>query len=196
MSDASSSPESAPPPNTPPDNPRDKPPAVRLGPNHWDLYILVAGIATGLMLGPFVLGRISPGRYERLFKGGVDEQAAHDTFVQETTEVIKLTELKLRASGVTADAIPGQIQEVIDEREAENAQLMQAVQDARDKTHRTLAVISTCLLGLLVLVMIVEPLFDTIATEAVLARRRRLAHARYVVAALWIAVALARFEWL
>ena len=196
MSDAPSNPDSTPPPSAPPEKPHDKPVVLRLGPNHWDLYILVAGVAIGLMLGPFVLGRISPGRYDRLFVGGVDEQAAHDAFVDETTELIKVTGIKLRASGVTPDAIPGQIQEVVDEREIKNTKLMHAVEDARDKTRLTWAVVSTCLLGLLVLLMIVEPLFDTTATTAVMARRRLLAHARYVVAAIWIAVALARFDWL
>lgn len=64
-------------------------------PEPWHLYLLVAGVLAGVLLGPGVLGRAAPGVYDRWFVGGQDAALAVRSLQQKQAELA----VQMRATG-------------------------------------------------------------------------------------------------
>ena len=163
-------------------------PPLRLAPDHWDLYILVAGVALGLLVSPWVLGRISPVRHDRLFLGGVQEAAERQAYIDDTETIIR----RMHATGEDEPAIRARF----DERRERYMELDAALTQARERHARVLNIVTYAALALVILLMIAEALITTEATPRALAVRRWLGRARYVAMSAWIVLALGRSDFL
>lgn len=146
-----------------------------LMPNHRDLYVLAAGLLLGLLLGPAVLGRVSPETYNHYFADyqvAADKLAMHDAHVN---EILK----KLVAADVTSVAMD----ELVQTRSAEREPLEAAVERARLSQGRLLAAM---------LAVLVFMIFETLPEATAILLRSRLAAARYALMALTLALLLAQ----
>jgi len=160
---------------------------LHMGPNHWDLYILVGGIALGLLLSPWVLGRVSPVRHDRLFYGGVQQTAERDAFVDDTKAIIQ----QMHVTGADAAAIS----EKVDERREAFESLDKAMNDAIERHATVLNIIAMALLGLVVLVTIAETLVDHRVSLRTVAIRRWLGRGRTIALSLWLVLMIGRMNW-
>jgi hypothetical protein len=158
-------------------NPTPVPENILLpGPDHRDLYLVIAGILLGVLLGPAVLGRVSPATYDKLFVGAAaiqEERQALDTQLQRDIQ-------RLAATGVSETAI----QEKIQAAQAKQGEFQKQIEQAREGRAGRAAGIVVVLL----IVMILETLVD----PRNLWLRARLATARYGLIAIWLALLLAQ----
>lgn len=152
------------------------------------LYLIVAGILLGVLLGPAVLGRLAPSVYQRAFVGGA-EQAAR--LAEEQAKTQQQLEA-LEATGVTEAAIPEQLlardqQLAVLKAELEQARRLRLAELVGGLSALTLAVIAVMLIESLISP---DPAPDK--PTPVPPALGRLITARYALAALWIALALAQ----
>lgn len=164
----------------PDQSPDDVPQVPRVGPDHRDLYLIVVGIVLGVLLGPAVMGRVSPATYNKLFRGGVSEQLAIQKYDSEQEKLRERLSNSGATEGVALEEFNARPR---DERIVLLANLQKAQQAHRSgMMGRNVAII----LALLAL-MLVETLVD----PSQLAIRGRLATARYALLAIWLALMLA-----
>lgn len=146
------------------------------GPNHRDLYLIIAGIVVGLLLGPGVLGKLAPTAYDRLFVGAAAiEKEQREIEAQLTRQIEGI---------VAAGASEAAVQEKLKEADRRQAVLRQELENARQQRVGWSA---GTVLAILI-VMIIETLID----PRNLSLRARLATARYGLIALWLALLLAQ----
>lgn len=150
------------------------------GPDYRDLYILVAAIALGLLLGPGVLGRLAPATYDRWFIGG---QVAQQALTQKERE-FESGRQALAMTGASSNALVEYEQNLRPQLAVMQAGLQQA---RADHATRLGGVLASLVLAL-ALVMVGESLVDPGADRV----RARLTSGRYIILGLWIALALAR----
>ena len=149
---------------------------------------MVAGIVLGVLLGPAVLGRAAPDVYRDVFVGGGE-------YLRQLAEENEKTQLQLEAlqdTGVTGEAIP----EHVLGREQELVVLKAQLDAAQRQRMGELAGWTTALMLAVIAVMMVESLVGPEVRAGVAAKVPpavgRLVTARYALAALWIAIVLAR----
>lgn len=135
-------------------------------PNHRDLYLLIAGVVVGILVGPAILGRVASDTYQRLFVGQAPD-------LQAQVELIE----RLRATGVTETAVNEQLDK-----------LRRNTADAQREHLARLQGLTTAVVLVLAALMMVEPLVQPEAVQA----RAGLATARYALIAVWLALILAR----
>lgn len=148
--------------------------ASRGTPNHLDLYLIIIGVAAGISLGPYVLGRVSSRTYDRIFVVG-------------TTGLQQLSQLDDHAldrrshfpEGITEIAI----QEYLDK---EHAGRQERRLDMRATHFDRLRSILTTLVLAIMAIMILETLVTPGAVPS------RLTAARYALIAVWLAIVLAQ----
>ena len=158
------------------------------------LYLLIAGIVLGVLLGPAVLGRLAPAVYEDAFVGGAE-------LAQQIGEQIAATEAQIRTldgTGVTPTAITEQL----GQQDIQLIQLRAQLQQAQRDHLTTLAGWTTSLMLAVIAVMMIESLIspvppDTSNTQTqgrlvVSPAMGRLVAARYALCAVWIAIMLAQ----
>jgi hypothetical protein len=153
---------------------------VRVGPDHRDLYLIIIGIVLGVLLGPAVLGRVSPQMYGKMFRGGMPEQRAVEQYEQdlETT----------RARIIESDATEGVALEEFNARPREDQiRLVAELQKARQDFRQVLVGRNVAIVLAVLALMLVETLLD----PSQLGLRSRLATARYALLAVWLALMLA-----
>ncbi len=170
------------------DMPTDRPAVVSPFPDVGGVYLLVAGIVLGVLLGPAVFGRLAPSVYEEVFLGGgpiaqqlADEQAETDRQLQ-----------LLEQTGVTEVALTEQLAG----REQAMVLLRAQLEEARRQRLGELKGLAGALMLALIGIMLIESLLgpDLSAKGPVRVNPAlgRLITARYALAALWIALVLAR----
>lgn len=158
--------------------------------SHRDLYLLVAGVVLGILIGPAVLGRAAPQWYDRVFVGGGEVAAELEAAEAALSEELR----RLEASGVSGVAL----------REHENQAMQQMlplhVREAAQRAQREGELMGwmTALIVATLIVMVLESLISprpmtggsprAVVTPAV----GRLITVRYALLAVWIILALAR----
>ena len=147
------------------------------GPDHRELYLLIAGVVAGILLGPAVLGRLAPAAHDSLFPS-VD-QAQRQLAQLETS--LASSRLQLRQTGATDAAIAELEERLLPRRNAPQAELELALR-SRGR--------STALLVAIAVTMILEAVIGSRRRVS----RRRLARARYALIAVWSALMLAQPE--
>lgn len=152
---------------------------VRL--NHRDLYMLIAGLVLGLLLGPAVLGRLAPETYQRHFgtiENAIIKLTVHDVSRQQVRQ-------QIQSAGVDPDSpMASSALGDFERRHAvDRLPYVQAVRQARLNQGRLIAVIIA-----VVVMMIIETLPDARSTTL----RSRLATARYALVALTLALLMAQ----
>lgn len=152
-----------------------------------DLYLIVIGLALGVMLGPGVLGRVAPAWYDRLFVGDASLQTAQEaveTFNKKSEETASLRS-RLRDSGVTPDAIrefENRNQPVLD---ALRQGVDRAFKDREQRQERLRGAVTGLVLAVAGLMVL-----EVLAGET--ERARRIAWGRYAVMGLWVMVVAAQ----
>lgn len=144
------------------------------GPGHRDLYLLVAGVVAGVLLGPGVFGRLAPEAYDEVFPPSI--QTVGLQLVELEKKLAANREL-LRQIGATDAAIS--------DLEAQRPEKRTELEARFDRASRS-AGRTTSLLVALVVTMILEA---AIGAHRV---RRRLTQARYALLAIWVALILAQ----
>ena len=142
--------------------------------------MLIAGIVLGVVLGPAVLGRISPPAYTALFGG-----RAHAQNIATREEQMRRQLKSLVETGATVEA-------QTNHQEALNL-LRKALKQKQD--HRA-AGLATALVLALIATMVIEclvsPQLRAAGSAVVSPAIGRLSTIRYALVALWITVVLAR----
>lgn len=135
-----------------------------------NLIVLVSGVLLGVALGPWVLGRIQPDTYARLFP---DRAAAQQALIE-----FEAGALHLRTSLESTGATPVAVQEFDAQQQPLRLSLHQQLTNARRAGYR-LHALMLALLGVM-------------AVEFALGAHPGLATARAALAALWLALLLAQ----
>ena len=189
-------------------------------PDQRHLYMLVAGVLLGVLLGPAVLGRLSPQLYDQMFLGSGDlseleaAQAELLAFVQgdNTEERINniMKQAELLDEGDTAYlSAQEQIVAINNGFADERARLQAAVETARvpilarQQEHRDkLSGMATMMLLLIVIILAAESILSPTRDElesgktALPPALSRLVTIRYGLAAGWLMLMLAQPVWL
>lgn len=150
-----------------------------LVPNHRDLYVLAAGLLLGLLLGPAVLGRLSPETYNHYFadlKTATEQMAAHD-------ERVRITKEKLVSTDVTSVALS----EFNEMEASKNLPYLEHFARAQHTRGRLLAAM---------LAVLVVMILETLPAAEAIVLRSRLATARYALMALVLALLMAQPQWI
>jgi preprotein translocase subunit SecF len=172
-------------PNDPPAAP---PSCVSPFPDLGGLYLLVAGIVLGVLLGPAVLGRLAPSTYEDAFVGGRQ-------FTQQIDEKAAAAEEQVRALDGTG-ATPVAITEQLNQQDFQLIELRAKKQQAQQDQLASLTGWTTSLMLAVIAMMMLESLLspDTRSTGSfeISPSLGRLVTARYALCALWIAIMLAQ----
>ncbi|MEM9019691.1 MAG: hypothetical protein AAGC44_03935 [Planctomycetota bacterium] len=190
-------------------------------PDPLHLYMLVAGMALGILLGPAVLGKASPGLYDKLFIGTGDtrelDQAKqnmadfeeNNDYSERVAKVNKQAEF-FDPNDSTALSVKEEILRLTNEYALEREEHQALFQEAlitielrRNEHTEKLEGLVTLLLLLTVVVMLVEPLLSPSRSELdetgraeIPAALPRLITLRYALIAGWVSFALAKPVWL
>ena len=153
------------------------------------LYLLVAGILLGILLGPAVLGRAAPATYNAWFLGGGEDAA---TLRREEAAVEAQLNVLRGVAGVTEVA-----EQALVQREAQRiAPLKLRVPTAEEARERAVRGWLGALVAAVVLICMAEALVSPDVRGGGSVRLPRalggLITARYALLALWIAIGLAR----
>lgn len=156
--------------------------------DHRDLYLLVAGLVLGVLLGPAVLGQAAPGVYERMFVGM--GEATADLREAEAAHASALRDLQ--ETGVSDAALAERAVGFEQQR-----MLLQARAEQEQVTHlgrltgRMLALVFA-VVGVMVIEALVSPQPNGGGRQVVPTAVSRLVTIRYALAALWLMVVVAQ----
>lgn len=153
-------------------------PLVQHGPDHRHLYLLILGIALGVVLGPAVLGRLSPAWYDTLFIGAAEITQELTNQQQRQDQLIE----QMQATGDEA-ALATLTAELSGRASQRRAELQQQLRDRADRPLRWLLGLALAI----AVVMVVEALLEP---GHVLGRV--LMTARYLLLSAMLALLLAR----
>ncbi len=181
------------------------PPGRRLGPDHRDLYVLIIGLVLGLLAGPWVLGRVMPGLYQRAFVGAVAQQKAYEQHERDITGALETFDAETRAlldnlkkTGVTDIALQEKQNQRDEARQqyemrqiASGLPLQAQLENAQRRHTLQLAALKLSLMLAVAMLMVLEAMLEPRAVTGLAASRGRLASARYGLVAIWLAMVLA-----
>ncbi|MEX0885200.1 MAG: hypothetical protein WD009_02065 [Phycisphaeraceae bacterium] len=135
-------------------------------PDHRDIYVLVAGLLLGVVLGPAVLGQIAPELHDRWFVGSAALRAELDEHITEREQTLR----RLQESGVTEAAIPERLAAEAEQEALLRARLAEAeAAHARGLGGRLHALILAALA-----LMVAEALVSPRVTDGGGRKRRRV----------------------
>ena len=140
-----------------------------------NLYLLVAGLLVGLLLGPFVLGRASPETYYAVFGAGQEHEALLAFEERAADELARVQRI-----GVSGEYLPEKQAQL----DAERIPLLEA---RRDALESTIYPYMTAVLLALVAIMAIEALYARPQSPVGL----RIATMRYALATVWLVLLLA-----
>ncbi len=152
------------------------------------LYLLIAGIALGVLLGPAVLGRLAPSTYQDAFVGGAD-------IIQQLADgQAKLQQqlTTLQDTGVTDAALPEQALQAQQQEVILLAQLQKAQQDHLASLTGWTTALMLAVIAVMMLESLLSPDPHTKGPLEVSPALGRLVTARYALCALWITIMLAQ----
>jgi hypothetical protein len=152
------------------------------------LYLLIAGIVLGVLLGPAVLGRVAPDVYRDVFVGGGE-------YLRQLTEENEKTQQQLEAlqdTGVTEEAIPEHVLGREQELVVLKAQLDAAQRQRMGELTGWTAALMLAVIAVMMVESLIGPEVKAGGVSKIPPAVGRLVTARYALAALWIAVVLAR----
>ncbi|MEX0652708.1 MAG: hypothetical protein WD534_18300 [Phycisphaeraceae bacterium] len=157
-------------------------------PDHRDLYLLVAGLVLGVLLGPAVLGQLAPGVYDQVFVGSGPattelrkQEAAHEQALRD-----------LEQTGVSDAALVERAAAFEQQRMMLRAQAEQERMAHLSRLTGRMMALVLAVVGIMVIEALVSPQPEGGKRQAVPAVIGRLVSVRYALLALWLAVALAR----
>lgn len=150
------------------------------GSEHRHLYVLIAGLAGGLLLGPHVLGRLNAGLYERLFVVG--GQGATELAALRAVDLER--QLRMSGAGTSEAGVAEFIVQADARRRARAAAIVTVHLDWLRARWHALVFAVLC-------VSILETRFRG-GAEGVRTGRRGLATARHALLAVWLGLALAQ----
>jgi len=175
---------------TPASNAEPAPAVVSPFPDVGGLYLIVAGILLGVLLGPAILGRVAPQTYQDVFVGGAavmrqidDEQAGLDGRLE-----------ALEATGVTEAALHEQLMRHEQETVVLQAKLQQAQRGRLDELTGWAQALMLAVIAVMVIESLLGPDIKAGGAARVHPALGRLITARYALSALWVALLLARPE--
>jgi preprotein translocase subunit SecF len=152
------------------------------------MYLLVAGIVLGVLMGPAVLGRLAPTIYRDAFVGGAD-------LTQQIAEKIADAEQQIRTLqdiGTTPAAI-------VEQSNLRDLQLVklraQREQAQRDHLAKLIGLTTALMLAVIAIMMLealVSPETKAGRPTTVPPALGRLVAARYALTAMWLAVVIAQ----
>ncbi len=143
--------------------------------SHANLILLAVGLLVGLLAGPFVLGRLSPSTYAKLFEAGEAQQKL-EVFEEDAARRLHAA----KQIGVTGEYLP-ELQREIDVQRRELTRARDAARARNVQSYMTAVLLA------LVAIMVVEAL----QSHAGSLIARRLTTIRYALAAIWLALLLA-----
>ena len=146
-------------------------------PNHRDLYLIIIGLVAGILLGPFVLGRVSPKLYDDVFLLGRPNA--------DSLESVMATALERQKAMVESGASPVAAAELLEKVNADQQNRRRALMRDRLSWLRSR-------MTALVLAMILLMALETLTAPSSLVVHRQLISARYALIAIWLAIALAQ----
>jgi len=149
-----------------------------------DLSLMVWGLVLGMILGPMVMGQLSPALYERLFIGTHIANDELGLFDQQTQERLA----RLTQTGVTRAAVQEQQQQIEQQRLTYEA----GVERAADAYQHRLMGIMSSLIFAFILVLLVEVLMGPVLIATGRGVLAKLANVRSGLLAIWIVIALAQ----
>lgn len=152
------------------------------------LYLLVAGIVLGVLLGPAVLGRVAPSIYQDVFVGGGE---IAKELIESQAETQRQLEA-LEATGVTDVALPEQVMAREQQLVLLKAQLDQAQRDRLGELIGWTGALMLAVIAVMMIESLVSPDVSAGKTMKVPPALGRLITARYALAALWITIVLAQ----
>ncbi|MEX2216576.1 MAG: hypothetical protein WD768_20855 [Phycisphaeraceae bacterium] len=170
-------------------------PAVFAGPDHRDMYLLIAGLIVGLAMCPWIAGRLmSVESFEKWYQGGGEQYDTLRAFVIDQDVRVRSEKQQkkeqLQATGVTPIAIDEAMAQIDERARAQRLPYTQALTKAHAEHQAWLVGLVSALVMAAVLLMFIEPVFEPVGRTAAI--RRRLVTGRYVLLAAWIAVTLAK----
>lgn len=157
-------------------------------PDHRDLYLLIAGVALGVLLSAAVLGNLWPQAYHDLFVGGYDVHRQVIAMQQRHAETLAT----LETTDVTDVAIAEQQQQFEQQLMPLQAELQQARNEHLDALAGRLSALIVAIALVMVLEVLVSPQPAAGQRAAVPAALNRLISVRYALLALWLALVIAR----
>jgi len=154
-------------------------------PSAMHIYILVAGLLIGVLLGPGVLGRIAPDLYGQWFLGGADVRAEFVEARQAYLDSIDEFEAVQEEVGASVEALREKVTRVTTEFRNQTVPVYRAREQAAIAAHeQRIFTMLSILVGLVAVIMVLEAVAGA-------GGRSMLVLARYGLIALWIAVVLA-----
>ena len=166
-------------------------------PDHRHMYLLVLGVAAGFALSPWGLGRWSPPTYARWFVGA---QVQREQFEQQA-RLLQETRVRHEDQRARLAGTDSALADFEERAQAELAPMEKELKQRQDLVTAHLRLHTERLnhfsLGLalaLALLAAAETLLDTRPTPTLVGVRRRLTHARYLVAAALLVAILVRAD--
>jgi hypothetical protein len=173
-------------------------------PDHRDLYLLVFGLAVGLLLSQWCLGRFSPDFYEKWFVGGQTLRLERNAEELDLRKKIKNRDAELTVQRKTIESLKSESaleafqiatrKELSDMaaqayRKLEHYKIeMQFAKEDRQKYHQRML---TGLVMVIVVMMIFQTLMDP-SSPSSQNMQRRFNSVRYAVMAGWLAMFMAQ----
>lgn len=149
-------------------------------PTHRDLYVLVAGVLLGVLLGPAILGQLSPSTYRNWFQA--DQTTDQVPFDQGTIQQLLAMDQQNKAEGSETPTAARRLSIEHD--------------DPRLSAKPSIAGLSSAVILVLAAVMLIEtiirPQLASSNTLTVPWTLGRLVTIRYALMSLWIAMILAQ----
>ncbi len=164
------------------------PACVNPFPDVGGVYLLVAGIILGVLLGPALLGRVAPSIYQDVFVGGTDfTQQINEAQAESDRQLEALTDIGVTEAAIPEQALLGDQSLIYLKAQREQAQRQRLGELTGWTSALMLAVIAVMLIESLV-----SPDVSAGKTMKVPSALGRLVTARYALAALWVAIVLAQ----
>ncbi len=149
-------------------------------PGSFELYAVIGGILLGILLGPAVLGRVSPLIYNQYVACRVAPKTSLADFEEQT--------MKLQEEIKSSQSSPAYMNEFLAQRNAQRQRVMD--QDQLESIRAQLGGLSrsVALMFALLAVMVMETVIEPSARLA----RMRLQSGRYLLMGFWVALTLAQ----
>ncbi len=152
------------------------------------LYLLVAGLLLGVLLGPAVLGRAAPSLYQQVFVGGGEILQQIEAEQEKTRQQIEALEGTDVTEVAITEQLAGREQQIV----LLKAQYEQACRERLGELTGWINALMLAVIAIMLIESLMSPDVSEGKTLKVPAALGRLNTARYALAALWITIAMAQ----